>query len=141
MSAVLPRARRSSLILPVNVPRFVEKAALRGADAVVLDLEDSVPSTGKANARRLVRDALALAGRGGAEVLVRVNNDPALLWDDVEAALASPPAQLAQRSTPRVPPSGAASHLDCLSNPVTFQPVSARQRFTVPRGAWRTRAG
>jgi citrate lyase subunit beta/citryl-CoA lyase len=87
MSAALPRARRSSLILPVNVPRFVEKAALRGADAVVLDLEDSVPSTEKANARRLVRDALALAGRGGAEVVVRVNNDPALLWDDVAAAV------------------------------------------------------
>ena len=43
MSAHAPRARRSSLILPVNVPRFVEKAALRGADAIVLDLEDSVP--------------------------------------------------------------------------------------------------
>jgi citrate lyase subunit beta/citryl-CoA lyase len=72
MSAALRRARRSSLILPVNVPRFVERAALRGADAVVLDLEDSVPSTEKANARRLVRDALA--GRGGAEVVARVNN-------------------------------------------------------------------
>ena len=87
MTAALPRARRSSLILPVNVPRFVEKAALRGADAVVLDLEDSVPPAEKANARRLVRDALALAGRGGAEVVVRVNNDPALLWDDVAAAV------------------------------------------------------
>ena len=82
MSAALRRARRSSLIPPVNVPRFVEKAALRGTDAVVLDLEDSVPSTEKANARRLVLGALALAGRGGAEVVVRVNNDPALLWDD-----------------------------------------------------------
>ena len=82
MSAALRRARRSSLILPVNVPRFVERAALRGEDAVVLDLEDSVPSTEKANARRLVLGALALAGRGGAEVVVRVNNDPALLWDD-----------------------------------------------------------
>jgi hypothetical protein len=30
-------ARRSSLILPVNVPRFVERATARGADAVVLD--------------------------------------------------------------------------------------------------------
>ena len=87
MNAAMPRARRSSLILPVNVPRFVEKAALRGADAVVLDLEDSVPPAEKANARRLVRDALALAGRGGAEVVVRVNNDPALLWDDVDAAV------------------------------------------------------
>jgi citrate lyase subunit beta / citryl-CoA lyase len=81
------RARRSSLILPVNVPRFVEKAYTRGADAVVLDLEDSVPAQEEAAARRLVRDALALAGRGGAEVLVRVNNDPALLADDLEAAV------------------------------------------------------
>jgi citrate lyase subunit beta/citryl-CoA lyase len=81
------RARRSSLILPVNVPRFVEKAGGRGADAVVLDLEDSVAPAEKAAARRLVRDALAPAGRGGAEVVVRVNNEPALLWDDVEAAV------------------------------------------------------
>jgi citrate lyase subunit beta / citryl-CoA lyase len=81
------RARRSSLILPVNVPRFVEKAYARGSDAVVLDLEDSVPAREKAAARTLVRDALAVAGRGGAEVLVRVNNDRALLDDDIEASV------------------------------------------------------
>ena len=81
------RARRSSLILPVNVPRFVEKAYARGADAIVLDLEDSVPTQEKASARRLVRESLAVAGRGGAEVLVRVNNDPALLGDDIDAAV------------------------------------------------------
>ena len=81
------RARRSSLILPVNVPRFVEKAYARGADAIVLDLEDSVPIQEKASARKLVRDSLALAGRGGAEVLVRVNNDPTLLADDIEASV------------------------------------------------------
>ena len=84
---VRDRARRSSLILPVNVPRFVEGAGLRGSDAVVLDLEDSVPAAGKAAARKLVRAALPLAGRGGAEVLVRVNNEPELLWDDVDAAV------------------------------------------------------
>src|SRR5206468_6794213 len=33
--------RRSILIVPTNVPRFVEKAHLRDADAVMLDLEDS----------------------------------------------------------------------------------------------------
>jgi citrate lyase subunit beta/citryl-CoA lyase len=82
-----PRARRSSLILPVNVPRFVEKAGLRGSDAVVLDLEDSVPEAEKARARALVKDALPLAGRGGAEVVVRVNNDPRHLWDDIDAAV------------------------------------------------------
>ena len=83
----IARARRSSLILPVNVPRFVEKAYTRGADAVVLDLEDSVPAQEKTSARALVRKALAVAGRGGAEVLVRVNNDPALLADDIAAAV------------------------------------------------------
>ena len=83
----VPRARRSSLILPVNVPRFVEKAYARGADAIVLDLEDSVPTQEKASARGLVRESLAVAGRGGAEVLVRVNNDPALLADDIDAAV------------------------------------------------------
>lgn len=83
----VPHARRSSLILPVNVPRFVEKAYVRGADAIVLDLEDSVPTQEKASARTLVRDSLALAGRGGAEVLVRVNNDPALLADDIDASV------------------------------------------------------
>jgi citrate lyase subunit beta / citryl-CoA lyase len=82
-----PRARRSSLILPVNVPRFVEKASTRDADAIVLDLEDSVPSQEKAAARKLVPPALALVGRGGAEVLVRVNNDPALLAADIEAVV------------------------------------------------------
>jgi citrate lyase subunit beta/citryl-CoA lyase len=82
-----PRARRSSLILPVNVPRFVEKAYARGADAIVLDLEDSVPPQEKASARKLVAGSLAVAGRGGAEVLVRVNNDPALLADDIDAAV------------------------------------------------------
>jgi citrate lyase subunit beta / citryl-CoA lyase len=83
----VPRARRSSLILPVNVPRFVEKAYARGADAIVLDLEDSVPPQEKASARKLVQGSLAMAGRGGAEVLVRVNNDPALLTDDIDAAV------------------------------------------------------
>ena len=83
----VPRARRSSLILPVNVRHFVEKAYTRGADAIVLDLEDSVPPREKASARTLVGYSLALAGRGGAEVLVRVNNDPALLADDIEAVV------------------------------------------------------
>lgn len=79
--------RRSTLILPVNVPRFVEKAHLRGADAVMLDLEDAVPPQEKARARRLIREAIPLVSRGGAEVFVRVNHDPAHLADDLEAAI------------------------------------------------------
>ncbi len=81
------RIQRSLLILPVHVPRFVEKAHLRGADAVLLDLEDAVPPAEKDRARELVRDAALLAGRGGADVLVRVNNDPRLLEADLESAI------------------------------------------------------
>jgi citrate lyase subunit beta/citryl-CoA lyase len=81
------RARRSSLILPINVPRFVERAHSRGADAVVLDLEDSVPPAEKAQARTLVKDAIPQVARGGAEVLVRINNDPALMAEDVDACV------------------------------------------------------
>ena len=81
------RARRSSLILPVNQPRFVDKAYTRGADAIVLDLEDSVPPQEKATARKLVQGSLAVAGRGGGEVLVRVNNERALLTYDIDASV------------------------------------------------------
>ena len=80
------RIRRSTLIFPVNVPRFIEKAYTRGADAISLDLEDSVPPAEKPAARTMVKAAIALAARGGAEVLVRINNDPDLIIEDVDAA-------------------------------------------------------
>ena len=79
--------RRSTLILPVNIPRFVEKAYQRGADAILLDLEDAVPAAEKESARKLVKDSIALASRGGAEVGVRVNKDPSWLAPDVEASV------------------------------------------------------
>ena len=82
-----PLIRRSTLILPVNVPRFVEKAHLRGADAVMLDLEDAVPPHEKAAARRLVRETLPRVARGGAEVFVRVNHEDGLLAEDVDASV------------------------------------------------------
>jgi citrate lyase subunit beta/citryl-CoA lyase len=81
------RARRSSLILPINVPRFVERAHTRDADAVVLDLEDSVPPAEKASARMLVKNSIPLVARGGAEVMVRINNDHALMAEDVDASV------------------------------------------------------
>lgn len=79
--------RRSTLILPVNVPRFVEKAHLRDADAVMLDLEDAVPPPEKASARRLVREAIPRVARGGAEVFVRVNHDSSHLGEDLAASV------------------------------------------------------
>ena len=79
--------QRSMMILPVHVQRFVEKAHLRGADAIVLDMEDAVPPNEKIHARDLVHSSIALVGRGGADVLVRVNNDPDLLDLDLDASI------------------------------------------------------
>jgi citrate lyase subunit beta/citryl-CoA lyase len=79
--------RRSSLIMPVNQPRFVEKAYLRGADAIVLDLEDSVPPAEKGRARPMVKDAIPIAARGGADVFVRINKPVEMMVEDLDAAI------------------------------------------------------
>ena len=79
--------RRSSLIFPINVPRFVEKAASRGADCLIMDLEDSVPSTEKAAARRLVKDYIPVVGSGGSDVSVRINQPIEEAEKDLEAAI------------------------------------------------------
>jgi citrate lyase subunit beta / citryl-CoA lyase len=79
--------RRSSLIMPVNVPAFVEKAHLRGADAICLDLEDSVPPSEKDRARTLVKDALPMAARGGADITVRISRPWQLGREDLDAVI------------------------------------------------------
>src|SRR5437868_1559637 len=78
---------RSMLYVPVIVPRFVTGAADRGADAIILDLEDSVPLAEKARARELLPAAVAQVGRRGADVLVRVNRPWRLLVRDLEASI------------------------------------------------------
>lgn len=87
--AALPNklVRRSALILPVNVPKFVEKAHQCGADAIVLDLEDSVPAEEKSAARGMIPDALQTVGRGGVPVLVRVNRQFSELVRDLDACV------------------------------------------------------
>ena len=58
-------AWRSMLFVPVTRDKFVATAHTRGADAIILDLEDSVPESEKARARTLV-PAAAEAGRARA---------------------------------------------------------------------------
>ena len=79
--------RRSRLIMPANAPKFVEKAWQRNADAVVLDLEDSVPQAEKAATRELIKSQIQRVGKGGSDVLVRVNHDERWLQDDLDAAV------------------------------------------------------
>lgn len=78
---------RSLLFVPVNVDKFVETAHTRGADAIILDLEDSVPAGEKAAARELVPAAAQRVSRSGADVVVRINRPWRLAVRDIEAAV------------------------------------------------------
>ena len=78
---------RSLLFVPVTVPKFVEGAAKRGADAVILDLEDSIPLADKERARDLVPEAARTVAQSGADVLVRVNRPWRMLVRDLEAVI------------------------------------------------------
>lgn len=79
---------RSLFYVPVTNEKFVDKAHTRGADALVLDLEDSVAIARKEEARGLVAAAAEKVARGGADVLVRINRPWRLAIRDVEAAVA-----------------------------------------------------
>jgi citrate lyase subunit beta/citryl-CoA lyase len=79
--------RRSSLIFPVNVERFVEKASTRGADCLIMDLEDSVPHTEKETARNLVKESIPKVGKGGGDISVRINAPIDQATRDLEASV------------------------------------------------------
>ena len=78
---------RSLLFVPVTAEKFVRTGADRGADAIILDLEDSVAPSQKAHARTLIAGAIPQVARNGADVVVRVNRPWRLLVRDLEAAV------------------------------------------------------
>jgi citrate lyase subunit beta/citryl-CoA lyase len=78
---------RSLLFVPANNERFVDKAHTRGADGIILDLEDSVPVAERPGARRGLADAVGLVGRVGSDVLVRINSEPDEAAADLDAAV------------------------------------------------------
>jgi citrate lyase subunit beta/citryl-CoA lyase len=73
------------MFVPVNVDKFVEGAHARGADVIILDLEDSILPKDKAHARTLVAAAAPKVARSGADVLVRINRQWRLCLRDLEA--------------------------------------------------------
>jgi citrate lyase subunit beta / citryl-CoA lyase len=80
------RPRRSVLYMPGSNARAIEKARTLAADAVILDLEDSVAPDAKAAARRQVTDAVSAGGFGAREVIVRINGLDTQWWlDDLNA--------------------------------------------------------
>jgi len=78
---------RSLLFVPANNLKFIAKAHTRNADAIILDLEDSVPDSELESARLGLRMAIPSVARGGADVVVRINNPDHLCVDDIQAAV------------------------------------------------------
>ncbi len=78
---------RSMLYVPSNKPVFVEKAHTRNADALILDLEDSVPIAERPAARKELPKSVLAAGQSGADVLVRINRPLEEAIRDIEAAV------------------------------------------------------
>jgi len=71
---------RSFLFVPGDRPERIEKALLSGADAVIVDLEDSVAPQRKAFARECLSERFA-AGASSVPLFVRINP---LYSDDLE---------------------------------------------------------
>jgi citrate lyase subunit beta/citryl-CoA lyase len=87
-----PPVWRSLLYVPANVERFIDSAHRRSADAIILDLEDSVPQAERPRARKNLQASAVNVARGGADVVVRINRPWRQTMLDLEAAI-SPAVQ------------------------------------------------
>lgn len=91
MASPRPSRLRSLLFVPGDRPERMRKALASGADALILDLEDSVALSGKEGARSDVAAFLAEAGREVA-LFVRINPlDGGLADADLDAVLHAAP--------------------------------------------------
>lgn len=88
MTDAIVRPRRSVLYLPGANERVLAKAAAVPADALILDLEDSVAPDAKAEARRRVAEAAASGRYGRRELAIRVNA-PGTPWHDEDLRAAA----------------------------------------------------
>jgi citrate lyase subunit beta / citryl-CoA lyase len=104
---------RSLLYVPANVARFVDKAHERGADAIIIDLEDSVIPAEKPAARKLVPEVAAKVSRADADVLVRINRPWRMCLADLEAVVSPAIAALV------LPKAADASHVRAIDEIVT----------------------
>jgi citrate lyase beta subunit len=83
---------RSVLYMPGSKPRALNKARTLPADALILDLEDSVAPAEKPRARELVAEAVRAGGYGGRKLIVRINGlDTEWGADDLAGAAAAGP--------------------------------------------------
>ena len=78
---------RSLLFIPILEERFLAKAAQRGADAVVLDLEASIVADRKDEARAALPAAIERLHSEGQDVVVRINALWRPAFNDLEYAV------------------------------------------------------
>jgi citrate lyase subunit beta / citryl-CoA lyase len=79
---------RSFMFVPGHRASMIDKCAASGADAVILDLEDSVPEPDKAAARDLVASRIRTLVQAGQRVYVRINRSRHLYsFEDVMAVV------------------------------------------------------
>jgi citrate lyase subunit beta/citryl-CoA lyase len=78
---------RSLLFVPVTAERFIAKAHTRGADGIILDLEDAILPAHKTEARAAIAAAVPRVSQGGSNVIVRINRPLELAIPDIEAAV------------------------------------------------------
>lgn len=83
---------RSFLFIPADSEKKLAKAASCGADAIILDLEDSVALSAKEAARVAAAAYLTTAERTGPKIIVRMNALDTPFWEkDLEAVIPARP--------------------------------------------------
>jgi citrate lyase subunit beta / citryl-CoA lyase len=65
----------SLLFVPANNHQFIHKASTRGADAIIIDLEDSVPIQAKPAARAALSAHIDTLHSQSVDIVVRINRD------------------------------------------------------------------
>jgi citrate lyase subunit beta/citryl-CoA lyase len=89
---MVARPRRSALYMPGSNAKAIAKARSLAADAIILDLEDSVSPDAKVMARAQVVDAVRQGGFGAREIVIRINGAHTP-WgeEDLAAAISAAP--------------------------------------------------
>ncbi len=118
---------RSMLFVPAHLDRFIDRAHTRGADALILDLEDSVPLAEKVQARARVVSTAARVSRNGADVLVRINANWRLAIRDLEAVVNPVIAAIV------VPKVSSAEQLQSISEVITELEIESGMRVGFTR--------
>ena len=87
MGRVTANPLRSILYVPGNRREWIQKCHRFGSDAIVLDLEDSVPYDEKAQARIIISEEIGALSKKVQSVWVRINAELNELEMDLEAAM------------------------------------------------------